>query len=391
MKGLARRFENLMNSFTDDQKEKLIGSNSRLLNEEIDNLCNNIPSDKLVDALKELTESYNILSGLEKQYNPSYDKEGGIIKENWNFFLNALKELTKYPPYQAASKELYCKLYAIKYFTKGNFVDKEAVEDNIKHAIKDYFSQLLTNDPEEFTSTLFKLPIDFVGLVVRYAANNLAPELKDSLIPTKAEGEAFVAQLLDKKKDFITNIGKVVGEQHNVISISDARLLIDTRAFTEELDVHSGVLEYLTRLLNNKAAKGKLADLFGEEHIKELKANILAHPNYKKYLDQIKHGEMEPFFDIQGLANEKRSVPFQQTVDEYLNPELLAIRLAQEAEAAKQAELAAASAPPIEPVPANGEEEPEGGEEGGEGNLPVSPTPLPKNTPGNLAAEIPQA
>lgn len=380
--GLARRFENLMNSFTPEQKERLLGPNSRLINEEIDRLVNNIPSSELFSAIKNLNESYNVIQSLDKS-SDAFDQDSAIITENWNFFEQVLQQLVKYEPYQEKSKEAYKKLYAIKFFTKGNFVSQEAIEDNLKHSLKEHFSKILTNDPAEFTDTLFKLPFDFVGLVVRYVVNELAPDKKEKLVPKRSEAEAYLEELLQKKKDFIETVRKIAYEQNNVLSISDARLLVDTRSFIEELDVNNGILEYLLRLLNNKSANERLTELFGSETIKELKENILAHPNYKKYLNQIKHSEVQPFFNLQGLPNEQRVPSFEDVVEEYLHPELAAINKAQETETNEEegpvninsaeipAEPVVTAAPAAEPV----------------ATTPAT-TAVP-TTPGGLSAEIP--
>jgi len=385
-KGLPRRFDNLLSSFTPEQKERLVGSSPRLINEELENFCNDIPSKELVGALKQLTEAYNVINSLEKTDGTQYDQDSAIVAENWNFFTNALKELASYPAFQEKSNETYCKLYAIKFFTKGDFVDNEALEDNLKHAVKLHFSKLLTNDPKEFTETFFKLPLDFVGLAVRYIVNTLAPKERENLVPIRKEAEAYLENLLEKKKSFIETLGKIVNDQNNVLSFTDAKLLVDTRSFVEELEVHDGILEYLTRLLNDKTSAEKLSELFGTDSVRELKQNILAHPNYKKYLRKIKHSEVEPFFNLHGLPNEKRIPSFADVVEEYVHPELSAIRKAEDEEASKEAELEGTldmSTPTEEPSIETPEEVPAP-------EPSVEPTPSPKHG-GNMSAEIPPA
>jgi len=386
-KGLSRRFENLMGSFTPEQKEKLLGPNSRLISEEIDRLVNNIPSSNLVGAVKQLKESYNVLNSLKKVTSSDFDPDSEIITENWNFFTSVLKEMVNYEPYQQKSKEAYNKLYAVKFFTKADFVDKDSIEDNLKHGLKKHFSKLVTNDPEEFTEALFKLPFDFVGLVVRYVANELAPDEKEKIIPKHSEAEAYLEALIQKKRDFIELLSKIAYEQNNVLSISDASLLVDTRSFIEDLDVNSGALEYLLRLINNKSANEKLSELFGAEFLRELKQSILAHPNYKKYLQQIKHSETQPFFNVQGLPNEGRSPSFKEVAEDYVHPELALIRQAQETDAAANAAAGTGEGPVDVTAPPEVEPEVE--------QVPVvtpaaTATPAP-TTPGGLSAEIPAA
>lgn len=377
---LPRRFSNLLDSFTPEQKERLIGPNSSMLNEEIDNICNNIPSQQLMDSLRSLTESYNVINSLEKSGSSNYDKDGEITQENWKFFTTTLTQLASYSFFQEKSKETYCKLYAIKFFTKGNFVSEDAIEDNLKHTLKEYYSRLLTNNPQEFTETLFGLPLDFVGLIIRYTSHELAPNERTKLVPTKKEAEAYLDKLLEKKKKFIEIVGKIVNEENNVLSITDAHMLVETRAFIEDIDVHNGVLEYLLRLINNKPANKKLVDLFGNDLIKELKENILAHPNYKKYLTKIKHGEAQPFFDLMGLQNKNATPSFAEVVEEYLHPELAAIRKAEEEENPEEATVP--MLPPAPEVPAT---QPPAGQ--------PEQIPVVTNEPatGGLSAEIPSA
>ncbi len=292
----------------------------KIISEEVDKFVDKLPADKLISTLKSFKEDRKILSSLQGYVN-DYDQNNQIVEENWNWFKETLKQLaTNSPRFQFKCKEVNNKLYAVKYFTKLKFTISETVEEELKFQLKNYFKHLTYENPDEFIDAFFKLPFEFIGLVVRYIANVLAPKVKNQLTTNKKEADIFLKNLLKKKNDFIININKISLGQSDNISISEAKLLLDVKVFYDYNALNNGTLEYLLKLFNSNA-KQKLIDEFGSEKIDFVKDQILAHPSYLQFLKEVKTGQEQPFFTKDGFQNSEREITFDDYVKKYFTPE----------------------------------------------------------------------
>lgn len=291
-----------------------------ILNEEVDNIVDNLPKKQLVPILKTLlTEKDDIIIRSLRGYVDDFNSENQIPVENWNWFKDTLKVLAKENPrFQFKCKEVNCKLYAVKYHTKIPFSISESTESELKVELKKYFKDIVYEEVDKFIEAFFSLPFEFVSLAVRYVTNVLAKENKDQLTTSLEEANVFLKAILKKKNNFIINVNKVSLGQSDNIAIGDLSLLLDTKAFYDYNALNNAVLEFALKMLNSNARE-KLRDMYGSFKIDYVKAQILAHPSYLKFLKNIKDSVEEPYFDKQGFQSQ-RSPSFDDLVKKYFTP-----------------------------------------------------------------------
>jgi hypothetical protein len=293
-----------------------------IIKKEVDKIVNNIPSEKLLSILQPLLlqEDNKIINSL-RGYIDDFDYNNQITVENWNWFKDVIKNLAETNSrFQYKCKEVCNKLYAVKYFTKLTFVISENAEEELKFELKNHFKHILYEDINQFIDAFFSLPFEFVGLVVRYLSNILTPKFKPQLTTNYKDANIVLKTILKKKNDFILNINKISLGQADNISIAEAGLLLDVKAFFEYNALNNGALEYLLKLLNSQA-KNKLKDIFGDEKIAYMKSQILAHPSYLKFLKEVKDGTELPFFTKDGFQNTDRKPSYDEFVKKYYSPE----------------------------------------------------------------------
>ena len=287
-----------------------------ILNEEIDNMVNNLPKEQLMPVLKTLLVEEDIIIKSLRGYVDDPNSENQIPIENWNWFRDTLKVLAKESPrFQFKCKEVNCKLYAVKSYTKMQFSISGSAENELKFELKKYFKDIVYEETDKFIDAFFNLPFEFVSLTVRYVTNVLAKENKNQLTTTLKEANTFLKATLKKKNDFITNINKISLGQSDNISIDDLSLLLDIKAFYDYNALNNAVLEFALKMLNSNA-KEKLKEIYGSFKVDYIKAQILAHPSYLKFLKNVKDGVEEPYFDKQGFQSQ-RSPSFDDLVKKY--------------------------------------------------------------------------
>jgi hypothetical protein len=290
----------------------------KIISEEVDKIVNKIPAGELVNVLK---ENIKIIDSLEKTFNSSFNKENQITPENWQYFIDSLTTLAADPEFQKRSKEVNCKLYAVKHYTQVKLSIAENAEDTLKFELKKYFQQLLTNNTEEFKKTFFSLPFEFVSLVVRYMSNVLLKDQKKSLTPKLETATMYLRSLDALRNEFISDINNISQGKSNVVSIINMQTLLDVKTFYEYNAINVGILEYIMRMLINPKSKQKLEDEFGKNKVELLRQQTLLHPSYVQFLQEIKDGITQTFFLKSGLQNPDRDGTFDDFVMEYLHPD----------------------------------------------------------------------
>jgi hypothetical protein len=292
-----------------------------ILDEEVERTVNSLPKNQLVPILKTLlTEKDDIILRSLRGYVDDFNSSNQIPPENWNWLRDTLKVLANSNQrFQFKCKEVNNKLYCVKHYTKLPFEISEAVEDELKYELKKYFKEIVYEEVDQFIDAFFSLPFEFVSLAVRYVTNVLAAEKKNELTTTTEDAENFLKAVLKKKNDFITNVNKISLGQANNISIGNLSLLLDVKAFYDYNALNNGVLEFVLKMLNSNI-KQKLKDTYGSSKMDFVKAQILSHASYLKFLKNVKEGVEQPFFDIKGFQNAERTPSFDDLVKKYFAP-----------------------------------------------------------------------
>ena len=292
-----------------------------IIDEEIDGFVKGLSLHdlKVLTESEVLTEDEQVLKSLVKTMS-TYDENNQITRENWEWFKDSLVKCSDHKLFQHKCKQVNSKLYSVKFFTKINFLIAESVEDEIKLELKRYFLSLTTDDIEEFIELLFRLPFEFIGLVVRYVANILCPDKKALLTPSTKEADVEVKKNLEKKNLIIQNINKVSKGEANTISIVDVKELLDVKAFYVYNPLNVGTLEFLVRMLGS-TTKAKIKDMIGGKDMRHILEQILTLPSYTQHLRKIKLGEEQPFFNEDGSQNSSRDITFDDYVLQYFSPE----------------------------------------------------------------------
>lgn len=288
----------------------------QIFEEELNKFADSLDANQ---AKKVLMEDNTILNSLLKAEESVYDHNNQITESNWEWFKDTLIKCSDSSIFQYNCKSINLKLYAVKYFTNVNFMIAESVEDEVKVELKKYFGSINTDNAEDFIKSFFELPFEFTSLVVRYLANILLPEKKNLLTPTVQEADSSLKGILSKKNSFIENINDVSMGRSSTLSIVDASLLLDVKAFYNNNALNVGALEFLVRLF--RGAKSKLGDIFSKEKIKFMLVQILSLPSYQTHIRKIQQQEEQPFFTKDGSQNLNRDVTYDDYVTQYFNPE----------------------------------------------------------------------
>lgn len=285
-----------------------------IIEEEIENFTNNLTKsqEKVV-----FLENNTILDSLMKVNE--YDSNNQIIDENWNWFKQTLIKATSIPIFQHNCKVINSQLFAVKQFTKINFMIAESAEEEIKFELKKYFINLKVTDINEFVNSFFDLPFEFTSLVVRYVANVLVPEKKQVLVPKLKEAEENFKIILKKREDVIKTINNISKGLETNLPVADIMLLLDTKAFFEDNPLNIGVLEYLARTI--KHAGEKLNATFGREKVQLMLQQILVLPSYQKHITEIAKDKNNAFFTNKGTQNTNKQITFDDLVTKQYNPE----------------------------------------------------------------------
>lgn len=302
---------------------------SKKLNKIVDEVTEEVIRDfsvkemmALISKAHRIQESSNgILSSLEKAYDTDYNVNNEITPENWKYFIDSLGKVINNENFQAQCKEINSKLYCVKFFTNLKFAIAENAEASLKFELKQYFPQIVSEDGNEFIKAFFALPFEFVSLVVRYLANVVYKDKKNLLTPQLKEAQEYFNEMEKKKNNFITEVNKISQGESNVFSIYDAQELLDVKAFFEYNATNVGTLEYIMRILTNKNTKQKLEDEFGKFKVQFMKEQILEHPSYVKFLQEIKDDTEQPYFTETGSQNKERDTTFNEFVMQYFHPE----------------------------------------------------------------------
>ena len=288
----------------------------KILEEELNNLVNEIPANKLSETLINLSESIKVFDLMNQAANNTYDKDNQIIPENWEFFITSLKALADDEEFQKQCKIINCKLYCVKYFANISLSTVNFAEDTIKFELKKYFKALVTNDAEKFTTTFFSLPFEFVSLVVRWLANVLCKEKKNLLTPKLATAQAYYGQAQLSKTKFVKNINDLSLGRNDNFSLEDLSLLLDTKAFFDYNSLNAGTIEFIIRLFDKR--KQALEDELGTNKYNVLRLQALLLPSYVKFLNEIDLEQEYPFFNSSGLQNQEREKTFNDSMAKLL-------------------------------------------------------------------------
>lgn len=294
-------------------------TSKKLIEEEINNFVNEIPTNKLGETLMKLTESLKVIDLLNQASESFYDKDNQITPENWEYFKNSLIALTDSEDFQKQCKIVNCKLYCVKYFAKINLSTVDFAEDTIKFELKKYFKQLVTNDADKFIEAFFSLPFEFVSLVVRWLANVACKEKKNLLTPKLATAQAFYTQTEELKNKFTKNINDLSLGTNNNFSLEDLALLLDSKAFFEYSPLNVGTIEFIIRLFDKR--KQALEDELGSAKYNLLRTQALLLPSYVKFLNEIDMETELPYFNSSGLQSQEREKTFADFVTEVFTPQ----------------------------------------------------------------------
>lgn len=276
----------------------------------------------LKEALSIIEENSNgIISSLERTYETDYNIDNQITPENWKYFIDSLGKVINNEEFQAKCKEINCKLYCVKFFTNLKFAIAENAEASLKFELKQYFPQIVSEDGNEFIRAFFSLPFEFVSLVIRYLANVVYKDKKNLLTPQLKDAQEYFNEMTKRKNNFITEVNKISQGESAIFSIYDAQELLDVKAFFEYNATNVGTLEYIMRILTNKNTKQKLEDEFGKFKVRFMKEQILEHPSYIKFLQEIKDDLEQPYFTETGSQNKERDTTFNEFVMQYFHPE----------------------------------------------------------------------
>lgn len=273
------------------------------------------------ELLSFLTENQTVIRSLEHAYHFDYNEENMIPIEHWNFFINALSKLIHVEDFQSQCKEVNCKLYALKQFSKVKLSIASSAEETLKFELKKYFPSLYTENGQEFSDAFFSLPFEFVALVVRYLANIKFPKEKKSLTPLLKTAEAYFHELVKMKNRFLLNINDISQGKGETINIVELQTLLDTRAFYEYNPLNVAALEFIMRILVNKVSKQKLEDEFGKVKVDLLRQQVLSQPSYIQFLNEIRDNQTQSYFTKQGLQNKNRDNTYDELCMQYFFPE----------------------------------------------------------------------
>lgn len=321
-----------------------------ILNDAVNSFVNETPT---ADLVKFLSENNAITNSLARAYDLDYNHDNEIPEELWNFFIDSLGKVLETEEFQVKSKEVNCKLYAVKQFTKVQLAIAESVEQTLRFELKKYFAQLSTEDGQEFIQIFFSLPFEFVGLVIRYLANVKYKDKKASLTPLLKTAESYFTELLKTKNRFIIDINNISQGNGDVISIKDMQDLLDSKAFYEYNPLNVGALEFIVRTLVSPKAKKKLESEFGKDKVEYMRQQALVHPSYIKFLEEVRDNITKPYFTTTGTQNKDRDNTYDELVMQYYFPEeYIPEEEEKPAEAAAEAPGTVPPAPEAAPAPA---------------------------------------
>lgn len=292
-----------------------------LINEEVEMFIGGLDKKELINVIPLLQEDIKLLNALAKVEKDYYDLDNQVTIENWKYFQESLKQVSKLDSFMEKALLTNCKLYAVKKFTQLEFRLPENIEDILKFEIKKYFNKLVTTDGEEFITELFNLPFEFISLVIRYVSKVLDPTIIKQITPSEELAEQFYNHILQIQKKFIKSINQVSLGESNDFNIIDARLLLDVKAFFKYNALNVGCLEYIVRLTNDSAAQEKLYAQYSKDTIDYMKEQAIFHPSYIQYLKKIKAEQIVPFFDSDGTQNLERDKTFDQIVKDIFEPQ----------------------------------------------------------------------
>lgn len=307
-----------------------------------------------------LNESFVLIDALNSINDVLYDENNSLSQENWEFIKDTLNKLSEQEDFTNFSKEILCKLYCLKIFTKISLGFSESLEDDLRYQTKEYISKLRVSSGEEFLKVLKSLPFEYTSQLIRWNANFLNKKKKEKLSPKLDTANKYLEFLYEKKNQLFVRINKISRGEEFVIPISDIQSLLDVRAFMDDNEINQGTLEFILRTLTTTKSKQKLIDLFGEDFVERLRQQVLLTPCYIKFVNDVFQEKTVPFFTEIGLQNTTRPKSYNQYVTELLMPELYIPETPQET-------------PLNEPMPPQEGTENQGEEEGQESGEPGQP------------------
>jgi hypothetical protein len=267
-----------------------------------------------------LTENQKIISSLNNDFL-FFNSNEQLPDELWNTLKENFKKIVKHPDFQKKSKKVNCKLYALKFFSKITLGVNEDIEEILKFETKKYYSQLATEDSEEFINNFFNLPFEYVSLVIIYLSNFLCKEDKNNLAPKLETAQKYFNELKKQKNKLLITLNNIsLGKEVN-LPFGEIKELIEVRAFFDYNPLNVGALEYIVRLLNNETSRNKLIELYGVKTIDTLKQEALLTPCYIKHLEEIRDGLTTPYFTSSGMQNTNRDMTFDDYINKYFFPD----------------------------------------------------------------------
>lgn len=294
-----------------DNKFKKISEEAlnEFIQEKLDNKDFNpeiLKQGKIFEELKKendkLTESYFTQPLQANTHNE-------LPKEMWNSLLKNLQAACVNPYFVSESKKVKAKLLAKQILNKSQPENHtlESIKEILQVESKKYYKYFTSDDPFDFSHTLFQLPFDFQSLVVQYC-ELLNSSFKDNISITKEELEAYIKQVKKQKAKVILNINDVSLGKTQILSLSPVKALLDVDAFTKSIDTDLAVLEYLSRLIYHDDANYRMKEQYGPDLVDYIKSKISHYPNYIQFLRDIKNGKKKAFFNSDGTQKENHSL-----------------------------------------------------------------------------------
>ena len=296
---------------------------NKIIDEEVERALETIPTSELSNVLLTLLkegETSRVLDSLMKDYKMNLNQENQIPEENWDWFRRMLLTVLEAESFQRQCKEVNCKLYAVINFTKIKLSLPENLEKILKFELKDYYSEIVTDNPDEFVKCFFTLPFEFISLVVRYLSNVLAKDKKELLLPRRDTADKYLDVLNNKRKNFIININNLSQGQSDILALNDLKALLDSKTFFEYNALNVGVLEFIIRIIGSSKTEGMMNQMLDKKQIHYLKQQIFSLPSYLLFLRKIKDGEEQSYFNKDGTQNEERDNTFDDFVKKVYFP-----------------------------------------------------------------------
>jgi len=276
-----------------------------LLQEEIDKFVDEkIHLTKNKKQKKSLNELFtmNINNFMKDIGSQEIDDNTEIDTELWDWFLQTVDNSMHEQPDKWAEllKEQKLKILCNKFFTKKELVEKDKLEETVKKQIRKFFTALQNyTDLDGFIEKISNLPSELLSNLIRYFFS-YSDALSTSVKVSKKELSARIKELYKERKDMIEKIDLVSKGYQTVLDISKLKELYNNGLFFEDNILNRGVNEYVSKLLNHKAASKKIKDNFSNTFVMDMQQQSQTSSAYIHHIESIKKEEGQEFFSANG-------------------------------------------------------------------------------------------